>query len=73
VWRPRGVRDTRVEHTKKKRRKNRHSHPRPSPSKTIKTLSPPQILKRVGELFPKGAKATRAYLHKEEDVEAALK
>ena len=31
-----------------------------------------EILKRVGELFPKGAKATRAYLHKEEDVEAAL-
>ena len=31
-----------------------------------------EVLKRVGELFPKGAKATRAYLHKEEDVEAAL-
>lgn len=31
-----------------------------------------EILKRVGELFPKGAKATRAYLHKEADVEAAL-
>lgn len=31
-----------------------------------------EALKRVGELFPKGAKATRAYLHKEEDVEAAL-
>jgi hypothetical protein len=27
----------------------------------------------VGELFPKGAKATRAYLHTEEDIEAALK
>lgn len=32
-----------------------------------------EVLKRVGELFPKGAKATRAYLHKEEDVEAALR
>jgi magnesium-protoporphyrin O-methyltransferase len=31
-----------------------------------------EALKRVGELFPKGAKATRAYLHREEDVEAAL-
>ncbi|KAK9918187.1 hypothetical protein WJX75_002121 [Coccomyxa subellipsoidea] len=30
------------------------------------------ILKRIGEFFPKGSKATRAYLHKEEDVEAAL-
>ena len=32
-----------------------------------------EVLKRVGELFPKGAKATRAYLHTEADVEAALK
>eukprot|EP00850_Spirogloea_muscicola_P008203 SM000043S15831 [mRNA] locus=s43:445602:448413:+ [translate_table: standard] len=31
------------------------------------------ILKRVGELFPGPSKATRAYLHAEEDVEAALK
>jgi magnesium-protoporphyrin O-methyltransferase len=30
------------------------------------------ILKRIGELFPGPSKATRAYLHKEEDVEAAL-
>jgi magnesium-protoporphyrin O-methyltransferase len=30
------------------------------------------ILKRVGELFPGPSKATRAYLHAEEDVEAAL-
>ena len=31
------------------------------------------ILKRIGELFPGPSKATRAYLHAEEDVEAALK
>ena len=31
------------------------------------------ILKRVGELFPGPSKATRAYLHAEEDVESALK
>jgi magnesium-protoporphyrin O-methyltransferase len=31
-----------------------------------------EALKRFGELFPKGAKATRAYLHKEGDVEGAL-
>ena len=30
------------------------------------------ILKRVGELFPGPSKATRAYLHAEEDVEEAL-
>jgi magnesium-protoporphyrin O-methyltransferase len=30
------------------------------------------ILKRIGELFPGPSKATRAYLHSEEDVEAAL-
>ena len=30
------------------------------------------ILKRIGELFPGPSKATRAYLHKEADVEAAL-
>lgn len=30
------------------------------------------ILKRVGELFPGPSKATRAYLHAEADVEAAL-
>jgi len=30
------------------------------------------LLKRVGELFPGPAKATRAYLHREADVEAAL-
>jgi magnesium-protoporphyrin O-methyltransferase len=30
------------------------------------------LLKRIGELFPGPSKATRAYLHKEEDVEAAL-
>ena len=30
------------------------------------------ILKRIGELFPGPSKATRAYLHTEEDVEAAL-
>ena len=30
------------------------------------------ILKRVGELFPGPSKATRAYLHAEEDVEKAL-
>lgn len=30
------------------------------------------ILKRVGELFPGPSKATRAYLHDEADVEAAL-
>jgi magnesium-protoporphyrin O-methyltransferase len=30
------------------------------------------ILKRFGELFPGPSKATRAYLHREEDVEAAL-
>lgn len=29
-------------------------------------------LKRVGELFPGPSKATRAYLHAEVDVEAAL-
>ncbi|KAG2445720.1 hypothetical protein HXX76_000326 [Chlamydomonas incerta] len=37
-----------------------------------KTLSY-SILKRIGELFPGPSKATRAYLHREEDVEAALK
>ncbi|GAB4823184.1 hypothetical protein N2152v2_010230 [Parachlorella kessleri] len=31
-----------------------------------------QILKRIGELFPGPSKATRAYLHAESDVEAAL-
>lgn len=31
------------------------------------------VLKRIGELFPGPSKATRAYLHSEEDVEAALK
>lgn len=31
------------------------------------------VLKRVGELFPGPSKATRAYLHAEADVEAALK
>ena len=30
------------------------------------------ILKRIGELFPGPSKATRAYLHREDDVEAAL-
>mmetsp|Transcript_83118 Transcript_83118/g.201450 ORF Transcript_83118/g.201450 Transcript_83118/m.201450 type:complete len:331 (+) Transcript_83118:27-1019(+) len=30
------------------------------------------ILKRIGELFPGPSKATRAYLHAEEDVESAL-
>lgn len=30
------------------------------------------VLKRIGELFPGPSKATRAYLHKEADVEAAL-
>lgn len=30
------------------------------------------LLKRVGELFPGPSKATRAYLHAEADVEAAL-
>jgi hypothetical protein len=30
------------------------------------------VLKRIGELFPGPSKATRAYLHREEDVEAAL-
>merc|ERR1711933_74271 len=32
-----------------------------------------KALKRVGELFPGKSKTTRAYLHKEEGVEAALK
>lgn len=31
------------------------------------------VLKRVGELFPGPSKATRAYLHSEEDVETALR
>lgn len=31
------------------------------------------VLKRIGELFPGPSKATRAYLHAEEDVEATLK
>lgn len=31
------------------------------------------VLKRIGELFPGPSKATRAYLHAEEDVEKALK
>lgn len=31
------------------------------------------VLKRIGELFPGPSKTTRAYLHSEEDVEAALK
>jgi len=31
------------------------------------------VLKRIGELAPGPSKATRAYLHKEEDVRAALK
>lgn len=31
------------------------------------------ILKRIGELFPGPSKATRAYLHSEADIEAALK
>lgn len=31
------------------------------------------VLKRVGELFPGPSKATRAYLHAEEDIEKALK
>ena len=30
------------------------------------------LLKKVGSLFPGPSKATRAYLHKEEDVTAAL-
>ena len=30
------------------------------------------VLKRIGELFPGPSKATRAYLHSEADVEAAL-
>ena len=30
------------------------------------------LLKRIGELFPGPSKATRAYLHAESDVEAAL-
>jgi magnesium-protoporphyrin O-methyltransferase len=30
------------------------------------------VLKRIGELFPGPSKATRAYLHAEKDVEAAL-
>lgn len=30
------------------------------------------LLKRIGELFPGPSKATRAYLHAEEDVEAEL-
>jgi len=30
------------------------------------------VLKRIGELFPGPSKATRAYLHAEADVEAAL-
>ena len=30
------------------------------------------VLKRIGELFPGPSKATRAYLHAETDVEAAL-
>lgn len=30
------------------------------------------VLKRIGELFPGPSKATRAYLHAEEDVEASL-
>merc|ERR1719316_2384565 len=30
------------------------------------------VLKRIGELFPGPSKATRAYLHAEEDVERAL-
>ena len=30
------------------------------------------ILKRIGELFPGPSKATRAYLHAEADVKAAL-
>ena len=30
------------------------------------------VLKRIGELFPGPSKATRAYLHREDDVEAAL-
>jgi magnesium-protoporphyrin O-methyltransferase len=30
------------------------------------------LLKRIGELFPGPAKATRAYLHREDDVERAL-
>jgi magnesium-protoporphyrin O-methyltransferase len=32
-----------------------------------------QVLKKVGELFPGKSKATRAYLHAEEDVRRALK
>lgn len=31
------------------------------------------LLKRIGELFPGKSKTTRAYLHDEADVEAALK
>ncbi|KAI5081475.1 hypothetical protein GOP47_0004658 [Adiantum capillus-veneris] len=31
------------------------------------------VLKRIGELFPGPSKATRAYLHTEADIEAALK
>jgi magnesium-protoporphyrin O-methyltransferase len=31
------------------------------------------FLKRVGELFPGPSKATRAYLHAERDIEAALR
>lgn len=38
----------------------------------MKTLAY-SILKRIGELFPGPSKATRAYLHAEDDVEACLK
>ncbi|GAQ91879.1 magnesium protoporphyrin IX S-adenosyl methionine O-methyl transferase [Klebsormidium nitens] len=31
------------------------------------------VLKRIGELFPGPSKATRAYLHAEDDIEAALR
>ena len=31
------------------------------------------LLKRIGEFFPGPSKATRAYLHREADIRAALK
>ena len=37
----------------------------------LKTLAY-SVLKRIGELFPGPSKATRAYLHDEGEVEAAL-
>lgn len=43
---------------------------RPSPPRSQTPYY--SFLKRVGELFPGPSKATRAYLHAEEDVERAL-